>query len=232
MSGGAAQGIEMTIAHHHTPVVPLIPAPRPLRWVMIDNYDSFTYNIVQLFGVLGVDPMEVYRNDAIDLDGLEAVGPDVIVISPGPCSPDEAGISLATLERFMGRVPMLGVCLGHQCLVQLLGGRVVRAPRLMHGKTSPVFHEGGGLYEGVSNPFEATRYHSLIAERESLPGVLAVSARTWEDEIMGVRHRTLPVFGVQYHPESILTVEGGRILANFVDAVHRYYGQEAADVVA
>lgn len=195
-----------------------------LRWLMIDNYDSFTYNLVQRFGELGVVGMEVWRNDALSLEALIARAPDVLVVSPGPCSPLEAGLSVPALEHFMGRIPVLGVCLGHQSMVHALGGRVVRAGRLMHGKTSPVFHDGGGLYEGVANPFDATRYHSLIAERASLPAALTVSAKTWEDEIMGVRHAEgWPVYGVQYHPESILTVEGQKIMGNFARIARRWH---------
>ena len=199
---------------------------------MIDNYDSFTYNLVQLFGTLGVTNMAVYRNDAISVEELVDLEPDAIVISPGPCSPDEAGISVETIRTFLERLPILGVCLGHQSLVQCLGGRIVRAERLMHGKTSPIFHDGQGLYRGVDNPFAATRYHSLIAERSSLPASLRVSARTWEDEIMGVRHETLPVFGLQYHPESILTGEGPRIIANFIETARDVHAERGGRDVA
>lgn len=183
--------------------------------VMIDNYDSFTYNLVQYFGQLGAQ-VRVYRNDAIDLEGLEALPMTHLVISPGPCSPDEAGISVAAIRHFAGRVPILGVCLGHQALGQAFGGRVVRAPRLMHGKTSLIYHDGRDLFQGLPNPFEATRYHSLIVERETLPACLMVSAQTAVGEIMGLRHRTHAVYGVQFHPESILTGEGLNLLRNFL----------------
>lgn len=196
-----------------------------LRWVMIDNYDSFTYNIVQVMGALGVRELQVIRNDAVSLAGLRALRPDALIISPGPCSPDEAGISLGAIEAFLGEIPLLGVCLGHQALVQALGGRIVRAPRLMHGKTSPMFHDGEGLYRGVPNPFEATRYHSLIAERATLPEALVVDCKTWEDEIMGVRHREALAFGVQYHPESILSVHGAQVLGNFIQIVSDFYAE-------
>ena len=205
---------------------------QPMRWAMIDNYDSFTYNLVQLFGMLGVTEMAIWRNDAITLEELIAWAPDALVVSPGPCSPTEAGISVAAITHFLERIPILGVCLGHQSLVHALGGEVVRAERLMHGKTSPVFHDGAGLYEGVSNPFEATRYHSLLARPESLPGSLKISAKTWEDEIMGVRHERYPVFGVQYHPESILTVEGRRIVANFIEVAQRCHAERGRGDVA
>ena len=183
--------------------------------LMIDNYDSFTYNLVQYLGELGAE-VEVRRNDAIDVDGIAAMAPAGIVISPGPCTPNEAGVSLDTVRTFSGRIPILGVCLGHQSIGQAFGGRVLRAGRLMHGKTSPIHHDGRGLFAGLSNPFIATRYHSLLVERESLPEVLEISAWTEEGEIMGLRHRTLAVDGVQFHPESILTVEGKRLLANFL----------------
>jgi anthranilate synthase/aminodeoxychorismate synthase-like glutamine amidotransferase len=183
--------------------------------LMIDNYDSFTYNLVQYLGELGAE-VEVRRNDAIDVDGIAAMAPAGIVISPGPCTPNEAGVSLDTVRTFSGRIPILGVCLGHQSIGQAFGGRVLRAGRLMHGKTSPIHHDGRGLFAGLSNPFIATRYHSLLVERETLPEVLEISAWTEEGEIMGLRHRTLAVDGVQFHPESILTVEGKRLLANFL----------------
>ena len=185
---------------------------------MIDNYDSFTYNLVQYLGELGAE-VEVRRNDAIDIAGIEKLAPAGIVISPGPCTPNEAGISLATVESFAGRIPILGVCLGHQSIGQVFGGRVIRAPRLMHGKTSPIHHDGRGLFRGLTNPFTATRYHSLIVERETLPAELEISAWTEEGEIMGLRHRTLAVDGVQFHPDSILTVEGKRLLGNFLESL-------------
>jgi para-aminobenzoate synthetase component 2 len=183
--------------------------------VMIDNYDSFTYNLVQYFGQLGED-VKVFRNDQIDMGGLEQVKPSRLVISPGPCSPNEAGVSLAAISHFAGRVPILGVCLGHQAIGAAFGGKVIRAPRLMHGKTSLIYHDGKDLFQGIPSPFEATRYHSLIVERESLPDCLAVSAQTAVGEIMGLRHRELGVFGVQFHPESILTAEGINVLRNFL----------------
>ena len=183
--------------------------------LMIDNYDSFTYNLVQYFGELGAETV-VRRNDAIDLAGIEKLAPAGIVISPGPCTPNEAGISLDVVRHFAGHIPLLGVCLGHQSIGQVFGGNVIRAPRLMHGKTSMIHHDGRGLFAGLSNPFVATRYHSLIVERETLPAVLEVSAWTEEGEIMGLRHRELAVDGVQFHPESILTLEGKRLLGNFL----------------
>jgi len=183
--------------------------------VVIDNYDSFTYNLVQYLGMLGAR-LAVYRNDAIDLAGLEALQPSQLVISPGPCSPKEAGISVAAIRHFAGRLPILGVCLGHQCLGEAFGGRVIRAPRLMHGKTSLIYHDGKDIFQGIPSPFEATRYHSLIVERETLPDCLEVSAQTAVGEIMGLRHRQYAIFGVQFHPESILTVEGMNILRNFL----------------
>ena len=189
--------------------------------LMIDNYDSFTYNLVQYFGELG-QAVEVRRNDAIDVAGIEALRPAAIVISPGPCTPDQAGVSLEVLEKLSGRVPILGVCLGHQSLGQAFGGKVVRAKTIMHGKTSPVHHDGKGVFAGLPSPFEATRYHSLVVERDSLPDCLEVTAWTLDeqgnfDEIMGLRHRTLPVEGVQFHPESILTEHGHALLKNFLE---------------
>jgi anthranilate synthase/aminodeoxychorismate synthase-like glutamine amidotransferase len=188
--------------------------------LLIDNYDSFTWNLAQYFGELGQD-VRVERNDAVSLDAIEAAAPAYLVISPGPCTPNEAGISLDVIARFAGRIPLLGVCLGHQCIGQAFGGRIVRAPRVMHGKTSKVFHDERGLYAGVENPFVATRYHSLVIAPESLPAELEVTAKTWEDEIMGVRHRgfagtAAPLEGVQFHPESIMTTAGKALLANFL----------------
>jgi anthranilate synthase/aminodeoxychorismate synthase-like glutamine amidotransferase len=183
--------------------------------VMIDNYDSFTYNLVQYFGQLGKQ-VRVFRNDQIDLEGLEQVQPTRLVISPGPCTPKEAGISVAAIRHFAGRLPILGVCLGHQAIGAAFGGRVIRAPRLMHGKTSLIYHDGRDLFHGVPSPFEATRYHSLIVERETLPDCLIVSAQTAVGEVMGLRHRDLAVLGVQFHPESILTNEGLNLLRNFL----------------
>ncbi|HOE28081.1 MAG: aminodeoxychorismate/anthranilate synthase component II [Candidatus Aureabacteria bacterium] len=185
--------------------------------LMIDNYDSFVYNLVQYFGELGEEP-RVYRNDRISVAEAEALKPDRIVISPGPCTPREAGVSKEIVAAFAGRVPLLGVCLGHQCIAEAFGGEVVRAERLMHGKTSMIRHDGKGLFEGLPNPFEATRYHSLIVRRATLPGCLEVTAETAEGEIMGLRHRLHAVWGVQFHPESILTAEGMRLLANFLRA--------------
>jgi anthranilate synthase component II len=183
--------------------------------LMIDNYDSFTYNLVQYFGELGED-VRVFRNDEITLDQIEALSPDRICISPGPCSPNEAGVSLGVFERFAGRVPILGVCLGHQALGQAFGGKVIRAQTLMHGKTSPIAHTGVGVFAGLPTPFEATRYHSLAVERGSMPDCLEVTAWTVDGEIMGLRHKTLPVEGVQFHPESIATEHGHAMLRNFL----------------
>ncbi|MFP4080701.1 MAG: anthranilate synthase component II [Ectothiorhodospira sp.] len=188
--------------------------------LMIDNYDSFTYNLVQYLGELGAE-VEVRRNDALTLDEVEALGPERIVLSPGPCTPDQAGISMAVIQRFAGRVPLLGVCLGHQCIGQVFGGRIARAGEIMHGKTSPVHHRGTGVFQDLENPLEATRYHSLVIEKDSLPDCLEVTAWTETpeggmDEIMGVRHRELAVEGVQFHPESILTRQGHELLQNFL----------------
>jgi len=188
-----------------------------VKVLLIDNYDSFTYNLAQYLGELGA-AVEVERNDALTLDAIETRAPDAIVISPGPCTPNEAGISMDVIAHFAGRVPILGVCLGHQCIGQVFGGKIVRAPRVMHGKTSKIFHDEKGLFAGVENPFVATRYHSLVIEPASLPAVLEVTAKTWEDEIMGVRHRSLgaALEGVQFHPESIMTTAGKQLLANFL----------------
>ena len=185
------------------------------RLLMVDNYDSFTYNLVQYLGELGA-AVDVRRNDAVTPDEVAALAPDAIVISPGPCTPRKAGVSMAVIERFTGRVPILGVCLGHQAIGDVFGGAVVRAPRVMHGKTSPIHHDGRGLFEGLPDPFEATRYHSLVIDPATLPPVLERTAWTAEGEIMGVRHREHFVEGVQFHPESILTREGKRLLANFL----------------
>lgn len=182
--------------------------------VMIDNYDSFTYNLVQYFGELGED-INVFRNDRVTLDEIQALAPDRIVISPGPGIPEDGGISNQVISDLGSTIPTLGVCLGHQCIAHVFGGRVERAPRLMHGKTSTVYHNGKGLYSGVPSPFTATRYHSLIVE-EPLPDVLEISAFTRDGEIMGLRHKELPISGVQFHPESILTEHGKRILSNFL----------------
>jgi anthranilate synthase component 2 len=185
--------------------------------LMIDNYDSFTYNLVQYLGELGAD-VHVHRNDAITLDQIEAWQPERIVISPGPCTPDQAGISVALIERFAGRIPILGVCLGHQAIGQAFGGRIVRARRVMHGKVSTITHSGGGVFAGVANPLTATRYHSLVIERDSMPSCLEITATSEDGEIMGVRHRTATVEGVQFHPEAILTEHGHALLANFLAA--------------
>jgi len=183
--------------------------------LVIDNYDSFTYNLVQYFGELGADPV-VRRNDEITVSEIEVLAPDRICISPGPCTPKEAGISCDVIRNLAGRYPILGVCLGHQCLGEVYGGEVGRAGRLMHGKTSPILHDGKDLFRGLPNPFEATRYHSLLVKRESLPSSLEITAETAEGEIMGLRHRDLPVWGVQFHPESILTTHGKELLSNFL----------------
>ena len=183
---------------------------------VIDNYDSFTYNLVQYIGQLGGEP-RVFRNDAITVDELAQLGAKGLVISPGPRTPNEAGISNAAILAFTGKLPILGVCLGHQCLAAALGGEVVRAGRIMHGKTSPIIHQGRGLFAGLSNPFLATRYHSLIVRKESLPETLEIVAWTPEGEIMGLKHRQHETWGVQFHPESILTDEGLALVANFLN---------------
>jgi len=183
--------------------------------LLIDNYDSFTYNLVQYFGELGVD-VSVFRNDALTLSDIEGLNPAQIVISPGPCTPNEAGISLAVIEEFKGRIPLLGVCLGHQCIAQAFGGTVVRADAVMHGKTSTIHHYNRGVFENLPNPFTATRYHSLIVDRATLPECLEVTATTENNELMGIRHKSLPIEGVQFHPESILTEAGHSLLRNFL----------------
>ena len=188
------------------------------RLLMIDNCDSFTYNLVQYLGELGADVV-VHRNDAISVDDVATMAPDAIVLSPGPCTPNEAGISVATIKRFAGERPILGVCLGHQAIGAAFGGDIVRAGRIMHGKTSPILHEGQGVFAGLPSPFEATRYHSLVIDPPTLPAELERTAWTAEGEIMGVRHRTHFVEGVQFHPESILTLEGKKLLANFLARV-------------
>jgi len=184
--------------------------------LMIDNYDSFTYNLVQYLGELGAD-VQVYRNDAITLDEVTALAPAQIVVSPGPCTPSEAGISVPLIQRFAGKIPILGVCLGHQAIGQAFGGRIVRAQRVMHGKLSPVAHDNRGVFAGVPSPFSVTRYHSLAIERGAVPPDLEVTATADDGEIMGVRHRQLPVEGVQFHPEAILTEHGRRMLGNFLE---------------
>ena len=184
--------------------------------LVIDNYDSFTYNLVQYFGELGQEVM-VKRNDEITVPESEALAPEKLCVSPGPCTPNEAGISCDVIKHFGGRIPLLGVCLGHQCIGQVYGGEVVRAGRLMHGKISPIHHRGKNIFANLPNPFDATRYHSLLVRRESLPACLTITAETAEGEIMGLAHRDLPVYGVQFHPESILTTEGKKLLRNFLD---------------
>jgi len=184
--------------------------------LMIDNYDSFTYNLVQYLRELGEDVV-VYRNDKITLAEIEDLSPQRLVISPGPCTPNEAGVSVEAIKYFSGKLPILGVCLGHQSIGQAFGGRIVRAARLMHGKTSPIFHDGRELFAGLPNPFDATRYHSLLVENSTFPECLEITAWTEEDEIMGLRHRELPIWGVQFHPESILTVTGMDMLRNFLE---------------
>ncbi|MBM4125495.1 MAG: aminodeoxychorismate/anthranilate synthase component II [Nitrospira sp.] len=183
--------------------------------LMIDNYDSFTYNLVQYFGELGED-VRVYRNDKITLEEMASLRPQRLVISPGPCTPKEAGVSVEAIRRFAGHLPILGVCLGHQSLAEAFGGEVIRAGRLMHGKTSMIHHDGKTIFRDLPNPFEATRYHSLLVNRANLPACLEVSAETAEGEIMGLRHKTLGVEGVQFHPESILTAVGMDLLRNFL----------------
>ena len=184
--------------------------------LIIDNYDSFTYNLVQRLGELGAQ-LDVYRNDKITPDEVAAKKPGHIIISPGPCTPNEAGVSCDVIRRMAGKVPILGVCLGHQCIGQVFGGEVVRAPRLMHGKTSMVTHDGKGVFENLPNPFEATRYHSLIVKEETLPDCFIKTAHTPENELMGIRHREMPIEGVQFHPESFLTEAGYALLKNFMD---------------
>ena len=187
--------------------------------LMIDNYDSFTYNLVQYFGELGED-VRVFRNDQITLDEIEAMQPDHICISPGPCSPAEAGVSVAVIKHFAGRIPILGVCLGHQSIGAAFGGKIVRAKEIMHGKTSLVSHRGTDVFRGLPSPFTVIRYHSLAIERASLPDCLEVTAETADGEIMGVRHKTLPIYGVQFHPESILSEHGHDMLRNFLTMDH------------
>jgi anthranilate synthase/aminodeoxychorismate synthase-like glutamine amidotransferase len=183
--------------------------------LMIDNYDSFTYNLVQMLRIIG-EEVRVQRNDQIDLLAVKSLGPSTIVISPGPGDPGQAGVSLKVIRRFSHKIPVLGVCLGHQAIAEAFGGKVIQAARIMHGKTSRIFHDGRALYRGIPNPFEATRYHSLIVDRKSLPACLEVSAWTEQGEIMGLRHRHYRVEGVQFHPESILTEAGANIIKNFI----------------
>ena len=182
---------------------------------MIDNYDSFTYNIVQYFGELGAN-LEVYRNDEITLAQIKKKKPQRLVVSPGPSNPNNAGISLSIFKEFGGKLPILGVCLGHQCMGQAFGGKIIRAKKLMHGKTSEIQHNNEDVFQGLSNPFVATRYHSLVVERKSLPECLEITAESEDQEIMGLRHKEWPIWGVQFHPESILTVEGKQLLNNFL----------------
>ena len=183
--------------------------------LVVDNYDSFTYNLVQYLGELGQE-VQVFRNDQVTLNEIETLRPERIVISPGPCTPKDAGISVGLIKKFSGKVPILGVCLGHQSIGQAFGGEIIRADRLMHGKTSMIYHDGKTIFKSIDNPFEATRYHSLIVSRDTLPSVLTISAETKAGEIMGLRHRNYPVEGVQFHPESILTKKGKDILKNFL----------------
>ncbi|MFY0545758.1 aminodeoxychorismate/anthranilate synthase component II [Brevibacillus sp. H7] len=185
--------------------------------IMIDNYDSFTYNLVQFVGELG-EELQVYRNDKITIEEIERLSPDYLMISPGPCTPNEAGISMDAIRHFAGKVPILGVCLGHQSIGQVFGGKVIRAHRLMHGKTSEIHHDGKTIFQGIPSPFTAARYHSLIVEEETIPDVLEVTARTAEGEIMAIRHREYPIEGVQFHPESIITEHGKQLLRNFLTA--------------
>jgi len=184
--------------------------------LVLDNYDSFTYNLVQYFGELGAE-LHVVRNDQISTAEIEKLAPKKIIVSPGPCTPRDAGISNEVIRAFGERIPILGVCLGHQCIAEVYGGEIVRADRLMHGKTSPILHTGRGVFRDLPSPFDATRYHSLIVKRATLPDTLEITAETAEGEIMGLQHRTLPVHGVQFHPESILTTEGKRLLQNFLE---------------
>lgn len=188
--------------------------------LMIDNYDSFTYNVVQYLGELGAD-VRVYRNDEITIEEIEALSPEQLVISPGPCTPNEAGVSVAAIKHFAGKLPILGICLGHQSIGQAFGGEIVRAKQVMHGKLSPVYHEGKGVFAGLNNPVEVTRYHSLVIDQSTLPDCLEITSWTQDadgnmDEIMGVRHKELDIEGVQFHPESILTEQGHELLANFL----------------
>jgi anthranilate synthase/aminodeoxychorismate synthase-like glutamine amidotransferase len=184
--------------------------------IIIDNYDSFTYNLYQYLGELGAN-MRVFRNDKITVEEIAEMNPEKLLVSPGPCTPNEAGISCEAIKYFAGKIPVFGVCLGHQSIGQVFGGKVIRARRLMHGKTSPVHHDNKGVFAGLPNPFDATRYHSLIIEKETLPDCFEITAHADEDEIMGIRHKELPVFGVQFHPESILTTHGKKLLKNFLD---------------
>ncbi|RSL30056.1 aminodeoxychorismate/anthranilate synthase component II [Salibacterium salarium] len=191
--------------------------------LMIDNYDSFTYNLVQYLGEMG-EELVVRRNDKITVEEMEEMAPDFLMVSPGPCSPNEAGISMKAIEHFAGKIPVFGVCLGHQSIAQVFGGNVIRANRLMHGKTSEISHDEKSVYDSLPNPFTATRYHSLIVERKSLPECFDITSETKEGEVMGIRHKTLAVEGVQFHPESIMTGEGKQLLRNFIEAHRRKQG--------
>lgn len=188
--------------------------------LMIDNYDSFTYNLVQYLGALG-EELIVKRNDEVTIEEIEQINPYFLMISPGPCSPNEAGISLSAIEYFAGKIPIFGVCLGHQSIAQVFGGEVVRAQKLMHGKTSQIFHDGKTIFADIPSPFTATRYHSLIVKKDTLPDCFEISAWTEDDEIMAIRHKTLPVEGVQFHPESIMTAHGMELLKNFIQTYKR-----------
>jgi anthranilate synthase component 2 len=207
----------------------LPPAPETVmtRTLVIDNYDSFTYNLVHFLGELGAD-IVVHRNNKITLDEIAAIGPEAIVLSPGPCTPNEAGVCLDVIERFQAETPILGVCLGHQAIGQAMGGDVIRAPHLVHGKTSSINHTGKGLFRGLNSGFEATRYHSLIVKQETLPDVLEVTATTDDGLIMGMQHRTLPVHGVQFHPESIASENGHALLQNFLNMAKNFNRKRAA----
>lgn len=185
--------------------------------VIIDNYDSFTYNIVQTIGGLGVE-VKVFRNDMVDVATIETLNPDRLLISPGPCTPSKAGISIEAIRYFAGKIPILGVCLGHQSIGEAFGGETIRAKRLMHGKTSPITHDGKGVFTSLPSPFEAMRYHSLVVNEANLPDCLEITARSDQDELMGLRHRELPIEGVQFHPESIMTPDGVQLLKNFLDS--------------
>ncbi len=184
--------------------------------IIIDNYDSFTYNLYQYLGELGAN-MKVFRNDKITVEEIAEMKPEKLLVSPGPCTPDKAGISCEAIKFFAGKIPVFGVCLGHQSIAQVFGAKIIRARRLMHGKTSPIHHDSKGVFAGLPNPFDATRYHSLIIENESCPDCLEITAYADDDEIMGIRHKELPVFGVQFHPESILTTHGKLLLNNFLE---------------
>ncbi len=187
--------------------------------LMIDNYDSFTYNVVQYFGKLGAD-IRVFRNDKITIQQIEEMKPEALVISPGPCTPKEAGVSVEAIKHFAGKIPILGICLGHQSIGFAFGGKIVRAKKLMHGKASNIIHNEEGLFKGMKNPFSAIRYHSLVIDRETLPDVLEVTAESEDDkEIMGIKHKTMPIYGVQFHPESILTEDGIKIIENFLNVI-------------